>query len=468
MKIRYLLVIILLFTNSFLFAQTVRSQAAFRLLQTANTLLEAKQYEAAEEYYKSGLNKAKQNADTYCEAFANEGLGNLYTKIDQPQAAITHYTTAVKLYRKQKLNVIANVVESLLKSVQGVGDLYAGIEIGAKGVKMSVIDVKMSKDRDYDYTLKMDTAINTDAASLSYQSEKETMDALALLMDIINTRYKVAPNKTYIVVSSGLKQELDKYNKVEYFENVIRPKGLKTEIKITHITPEQEAELSMLGIVPQRNRFTAGQLDIGSGNTKGGYFGGGTKNFVPINFSLGTKSFQRLIEATSKGDINNFVKTGEFLWNDSLSAPVIRELVYKREIKLKDIIYLSGGIVWATVSLQHPETINSNYVEITAKDIADFRKRIVADYDKTVQPTFASMNDSVEIKAAEKNINRVLKTFDQKALTAGVIWLDHLVQEIVTVNPNKKFIYPKYGYVGWISGFIIKKVTQQYVGLVKN
>ena len=210
------LLTILLFVVTIANAQTIRSQATFRMLKTATSLMEAQQFDAAEEFFKKGLSNAKANYDVYCQAFANEGLGNLYTKLDQPEQAIAYYTTAIRLYRAQKLTVIANVVETLLKSVQGIGDMYAGIEIGAKGIKLSVIEVKLSKDREYDYTLKADTSINTDAASLSYQSEKETYDAITVLWDILRFRYHVAPDKVHIVISSGLKQELDKYNKVEY------------------------------------------------------------------------------------------------------------------------------------------------------------------------------------------------------------------------------------------------------------
>lgn len=466
MRVKSLLIVAILLTTIAASGQVIRSQAAFRQLQTATTLLEAKQFDAAQEYYKSGLVKAKQNRDTYCEAYAHEGLGNLFTKIEQSDSAIEHYKAAIKLYKNQKLDVVAKVVESLLKSVQGIGDIYAGIEVGAKGVKLSVIDVQLSKDREYGYTLKMDTAINTDAASLSYQSEKETSDAIAVLLDIVNKRYKIAANRIFIVVSSGLKQELDKYNKVDYFENTIRPNGMDAAIKIISITAEQEAELSMLGIVPQKNRFTAGQLDIGSGNTKGGYFSP-SKVFMPITFPWGTKSFQRLIDATPQANMNAFVVSAEKLWNDSLSKLAIRELVSKRDIKQKDVIYLSGGIVWAIVSLQHPERINDTYVEISVSEIAEFRNRVFAKYDEVSQPKLTGINNEDDLAAATKNINRVLKTFDQKALTAGSVWLNHLVEEITTINPNKKFIYPKYGYVGWISGYIIKKVTQQYVGLVK-
>ncbi len=221
--------------------QTIKSQATFRMLKTATTLMEAQQFEAAEEFFNKGLQKAKANYDAYCQAFAYEGLGNLYSKLDRTELAISNYKSAVRIYRSMGLTVIADVVESLLKSQQGIGDMYAGIEIGAKGIKLTVIEVKLSKDREYDYTLLSDTSINTDAAALSYQSEKESMDAIAVLWNILSSRYKIPSSKVHIVISSGLKQELDKYNKVEYFANIIRPVNLDPAIKITYITPEQES-----------------------------------------------------------------------------------------------------------------------------------------------------------------------------------------------------------------------------------
>ncbi len=459
------LLTVLIFVGTIAAAQTIKSQSTFRMLKTATSLMEAQQFDAAEEYFKKGLSKAKANFDYYCQAFANEGLGNLYTKLEQPEMAITHYTTAIRLYRAQKLTVIANIVESLLKSVQGIGDMYAGIEIGAKGIKLSVIEVKLSKDREYDYTLKTDTSINTDAASLSYQSEKETFDAITVLWDIIKYRHQIKPDKVHIVISSGLKQELDKYNKVDYFASVIRPITLDPNITITSITATQESELSLLGIVPQKRRFTANQLDVGSGNTKGGYFNT-NKTFIPVTFPLGTKSFQRLIESKTQGDINEYVKTAEQIWRDSLKKVVVNQFSIKKDIKTRDIMYISGGVVWAIASLMHPESVNSNYTDLTSQDISEFRKLLFSDYDKISKPDLTFISYPEDARASQRNINRVLNTYDRKALLAGTIWLDELIQEINTINPGKKFIYAKYAYVGWISGYIIKKVTQQYTGLV--
>jgi hypothetical protein len=446
-------------------AQKIKSQLTFRILKTATSLLEAQQFEAAEQYFRNGLQKAIQFQDMYCQAFANEGLGNYFAKTEQPDSAAVYYKKAIKLYRSQNLNVISNVVESLLKSVQGIGDLYAGIEVGAKGVKLSIIEVMLNKDKQYAYTLKMDTSINTDAASLSYQSEKETRDAVAKLLSISTGRYAVPTKRIYVVISSGVKQELDKYEKLDYFTGVIRPKDMDTSIKVKYITAEQESELSFLGIVPQQNRYTQNQLDVGSGNTKGGYFDR-TKKFVPVTLPFGTKSFQRLVETKTSGTLDAFVTAAEKVFKDSLAKLMIDELVSKPDFKAREVMYLSGGIVWTIASFMHPQNAAlNNYTEISSADITACRKRILSDYNSLVHPDLSFIKDRAQADAAEKNLVRARNTYDQKALLAGVIWLDELVKQINVITPDKKFLFPKYAYVGWISGYIVKKVNQQFLQL---
>jgi hypothetical protein len=291
------------------------------------------------------------------------------------------------------------------------------------------------------------------------------MDAISLLMNIIKTRFNIPAKRTVIVIASGLKQELDRFNKVDYFANVIRPKDLDPSIKIGYVTPSQESELSFNGIVPQKYRYNTDQLDVGSGNTKGGYFNS-NKIFVPVTFPLGTKSFQRLIESKSQGDLNDYLKTAERILDDSLARLMVYEFANKKEFKSRDVVYLSGGIVWAVAALMHPQSVNNNYVEITSQDIAQFRKLVFSNFDEVTRPDVTLISNAEDARASMRNINRVLKTYDQKALLAGAIWLDELIQQVNTINPGKKFVYPKFAYVGWISGYIIKKVTQQYLGLV--
>ena len=435
-----------------------------RILKTATSLMEAQRYEAAEEYFKKGLQQARAGNEPYNLAQAHEGLGNLYSKTNQPAQAIENYEKAEKMYRTQGLTVIADVVATLIKSVKGIGDLYAGIEVGAKGIKLSVIELKINRTGENEYVLVKDTSINTDAAMLSYQTEQETHDAIRIFYGILKNRYSIPAARTYIVISSGLKQDLDKYNKVEYFANVVRPKELDPKIKISYVTADQESELSFKGIVPQKNKLTANQLDVGSGNTKGGYFNA-QNNFVPVTFPLGTKSFQRLVETRENGNIDDFLTAAEKMINDSLGRVMVYEFLNKKDFKQRDLIYLSGGIVWAIASLMHPEQINDNFVELSQKDISLFRDRVYNNYNDLIRPDLSRSMNADDANASNKNISRVVKTYDQKALLAGAIWLDELIEQINTMNPSKKFVFPRYAYVGWISGFILEKIGKQYTGM---
>lgn len=464
---RLLPVLLLLFVCSKMLAQTSKTPN-YRIIKTANTLLEAQQFEAAEEYFNKALQNAKAAKNSYQMAQSYEGLGHLYSKTKQSALAIESYDKAIKLYRSLDMHVIADVVTTLKKSVQGIGDLYAGVEIGAKGTKLSIIEMKLTNGEN-DYALKLDTAINTNAAELSYQSEKETFDAITVFYDIIKKRFQVPASKTYIVISSGLKQDLDKYNKVEYFANIVRPKNLDSTIRIRYVTADEEAQLSFKGIVPQMNRLSANQLDVGSGNTKGGYING-SRTFIPVTYPLGTKSFQRLVESKASHSLSleEFKVAAEKLVIDSVGRTIIYQLNDKKDFKSKDIVYLSGGIVWCIASLMHPELIRQNQVELTAQDISQFRQLVYTDYSDLIKPDLSKTLNADDAAASLANINRATGTYDQKALLSGAILLDELIRQVNTLNPNKKFIFPRLAYVGWISGYILDKTSKQYTEVATN
>jgi hypothetical protein len=113
-------------------------------------------------------------------------------------------------------------------------------------------------------------------------------------------------------------------------------------------------------------------------------------------------------------------------------------------------------------SLMHPELIRQNHVELTQQDITAFRDLVYDSYDKLVNPDLSKTLNAEDAAASMANIKRVVNTYDQKALLSGAIWLDELIRQINTINPNKKFIFPRQAYVGWISGYIIDKTSKQY------
>ena len=90
-------------------------------------------------------------------------------------------------------------------------------------------------------------------------------------------------------------------------------------------------------------------------------------------------------------------------------------------------------------------------------NLANYYGLIKPDLSKTMKPDDAN--------ASIKNIGRVVKTYDHKALLAGAIWLYELIQQVNTMNPSKKLLFPRYAYVGWISGYIMDKINKQYTSL---
>lgn len=473
MSYRKMLPVVLLFFcfGTRLTAQPSGNPSTAVILKTASTLLQAHQLDAAEGYFKQALQKATAARNRYQQAQAWEGLANVYGRNKQQTEAIAAYQNAIKLYTGLGFTVIADVLNGQMRSLLGMGDLYAGIEIGAKGIKLSVIDIKVNNG-EAEYSLKLDTSINTDAAALSYQSEKETLDAISVLYHIITSRFDIPAGRIHIVISSGLRQELDKYNKTVYFANIVRPKELDPKIRISYITLDQEAELSFKGIVPQSNRYTANQLDVGSANTKGGFISS-SRTFIPVTFPVGTKTFQKLVEARVKNSpgmsMFDFRTAAEKLIIDSLGRQVIYYFQNRPEFKSREVEYISGGIVWCIASLMHPEKIRDNQVEISLQDITDFQNMVCTDFETLSKPEFPNSMKPEDVAASMDNIKRVLNTYDQKALLAGSLWLGELVkQQANTQSPGKKLIYPRYAYVGWISGYIMDKISKQYTEMASN
>lgn len=445
------------------YSQPVTNPPAAIVLKTANTLLQARQYEAALENFKKALQQSKASRNNFQQAQAWEGLANVYTAMAQSTEAVVAYQNAIKLYRAQGYSVIADLLNTQMRQMLGLGDYHAGIEVGARGIKLTVLELKPGPGG-LDYTLKMDSSINTDAATLSYQSEKETLDAIRLFTGLVQERWEIPANKISIAISSGLKQELDKYNKAAYFASMIRPKELDSKIKIEFITVEQEAELSFKGIVPQLKRANAGQMDVGSANSKGGYLDA-AGNFVSVSFPAGTRTFQQLLEARIKGTpgMFDYRQAADKLIVDSLGRMLIYSLRDKNDFKSREI-YLSGGIVWSIASLLYPEKIRQQEVMITLQDILDFQHMAVSDFETLSHPELSKSLSDEEAAATRANIKRVLETYDARALLAGSVWLGELVKQLTGNDLTKKMIFPRYAYVGWISGYILEQISRQYKG----
>lgn len=435
---------------------------ALRYLKLGNTLREAQQYDLSEKYLRQGLQIIIGQGDRYWEAATYENMGLLYKDQDKPQDAARYFNKALAIYHQLKMSLSEKALEQMLGGAEGKEQSYAGIEIGAKGVKLSILSIQLNSNGEVEYILKADSSINPEPGALTPQSMQETADALAKFIAIAKNTYGIGPDKLYVVISSGLKAELDKKNKAGEFFKSVTPVNAPTGFSIQSVTSAEEAELAVLGTVPPKRRYSTSLIDVGSNKTNGGYFMDGSQTFDAVYFPVGTKSFVTMTKNKNPSNITEFTIDAERLWKDSLAQMVRDELGRRAGLINRSATYLGGGIVWCIATYLYPEKVDDNYVELTPEDIRRFRTLVVTNYSKAINPDISNISKEALMLDARKTISRAQNTYDQQSLIAGAIWIDGLMKELNTTQPVKRFYFSKYAYVGWISGYISRAVAEEY------
>lgn len=346
---------------------------------------------------------------------------------------------------------------------------YAGIEVGSKGVKMSVIEVVGSGLKNGNFKILKDTSVNTDFISFSKESFNKTLSGLTALYETANSQYQIPENRIFVVVSSGVKAVADRENKVKMVSNLADSFRLainEPNKKVETIDVIDEARLSHLGIVPSSKRYTTFLIDIGSGNTKGGYFpSGNTKDFSLFQLTWGTKSITNATEKRLEED-KSLVNYSRQM-HRVLAGPAEEEITYAVNVSnaynMSDNIAFSGGIAWAASTLMYPELAENPVVPVIYDDVVKLSEKIFKNYP--------SVSDSVIVKelkdpSLDKNyisneIRKVNKVFDQRALMSGIGLLLKIMRQFEGVNEKKQFYFVKNGQVGWISAYVSQAVAEQ-------
>ena|ERR1700712_3442985 len=347
--------------------------------------------------------------------------------------------------------------------------VYAGIEVGSKGVKMSIIEVGKDAKTNGSFAILKDTTINTDFISFLSPNFMATLNGVYGLYNLAVKEYKIPSKRVFTVVSSGVKLQADKENKKEWVTNLVdsfklRTKDPKRQVDVVDVA--DEARLSHLGIVPDADRYSTFLIDIGSGNTKGGYFpNGNTKDFKLFQINWGTKS---TVNATDKrcGDDKSLVtfykqlaKTATEAENTGIVYAVNESGAYPKS----DNIAFSGGIAWSVATLLHPEMNERTTVPVTYDEVAEFCEKIYADYSSFSDFYLIKniKNNNVDLLAASQEIKRVHAVFDQRSLMAGSRLLLKIMRQFESVNEKKEFFLVKNGQVGWVSAYVDQEINEK-------
>lgn len=357
--------------------------------------------------------------------------------------------------------------QSNLKLKYKRSTLYAGIEVGSKGVKLSLVEVAKN-NRSADFNIVLDSSVNSDFISFTPESFKNTVIGFAGLYKNAMGSYGVAPDKIYTVVSSGVKVTAERLDKNSWIENMIdsfRNVIGEPDRKVVVITPEEEARLSHLGIVPDDKRFNTFLIDIGSGNTKGGYFPGpGTDKIKLFSLNWGTKSITNAAVARVHGanTLENFHKQLQRVLAGDADKEVIYAVNISGAYKMSDNIAFSGGAAWAVATLMHPEMLSNPVVPVTYDEVESFLDKLYSNYDAvTAEQLSRKFDGTPEEQAAVKKATGVVnKVFDQKAMLAGTGLLLKIMRQFEGIYEKKQFYLVKNGQVGWISAYVNESIRQ--------
>ncbi len=340
--------------------------------------------------------------------------------------------------------------------------VYAGIEVGSKGVKLSIVEIGKNAKSAGSFSVLKDSSTNTDFISFTESSFAATLDGLTGLFTTTKNEYNVAPGNIFTVISSGVKTQAAKENKTEWIHWLID--SFRTRInepgRVVNITDvQEEARLSHLGIVPESRRYSTFLLDIGSGNTKGGFFPGtDTRNFKLFEINWGTKSVANLAEKRCEEEGDNKLPVYNKQLQRVLYAIENPEIIYAVNASgvygLSDNIGISGGIAWAIATLLHPELLEFPVISVSYDDVERFSRKLNEKFNLLSPELLAASASGDEKDAIKKAATTVHKVFDQRSLMAGCGLLLKIMRQFSSTFETKQFYLIKNAQVGWISAYV--------------
>lgn len=380
-----------------------------RWIKAGNSLREAQLYEQAENYLQKGLSSAQKLNNTYWEAAAAEYLGLLYANIDDIGSATTYFNRALRIYESLKKDLSIKAVTYIMGNfgIKPAVDegLYGGIDIGSKGVKYAVIRISRVNGSLKLKILKSGS-FNPQLIDFTPQAIEDASEGTKRYIDTLKQN-GISDENIFVAVSSGVKQEADKDltgNREAQLRQSLAQKLNNYSKSVEFLLPCKEGGLSLIGVMPSNYLYSGSLIDVGSGNTKGGYYELGKD--IPECFSLpwGTVSTSKAISASDQN-------TSLQLFNDKVSADVSYEVNRKAVMKNRRYVCFTGGITWSMCNFLHPEGIKDSINSFTKKDVDKFVTLAMNNYNALINPDLSSISDYDELRTAQQAINSSKRFF---------------------------------------------------------
>jgi hypothetical protein len=344
---------------------------------------------------------------------------------------------------------VLTVATALLLGASARAEVHGGIEIGAKGIKATVLEI-ITDPKGYEVSIKLADTTNTTlvaglarTGSFDPKAVVETATVVGQYFTKMKADFQIDPKHIYIVGSSGLFIPFqDKPDQVRTNQRTLADAVRSAcGASMIFIDAKREVELSIARVLPCRFRDEAVLIDVGSRNTKGGYISAQSE-IISVVVPYGTVSFTEVVKKAG----GSFADKARKLRDEELAPTLKKELISKPEMTARTRVFLSGGIVWAAATLTNPcET--AAFTPLTVNDLTDLQRRLEADPGKYPSPDVSAIADESKRKQALAEIHKVQKVFSPEQLLAGTHILKALAYEMQLVR-GKSQVYFDGAWVG--------------------
>jgi hypothetical protein len=344
-------------------------------------------------------------------------------------------------------------------------ELHGGIEIGPRSIKAIAIQISERSGR---VKIVYTEVLNNRLAQYNNRNlTSETIGNIAQTVETLYRRmqqeYQVLPGQIYIIVCSDLRAE----NIGELTTTVTA----RTGKKVTLLDMQSEASLSIAGTIPRRyqdratwfdNRGMSVLIDIGDGNTKGGYqqirmLPKGKPDYMFFTFGIprGTITFTDEVAQAAGGtaDLRKFALQAQMLSDKSIREPLRYELEKRPGLVNRKKVYLCGGIIWAMVTLLNPQD-RQPLVPITAEDINVFYARAVNDPQSLLHPNLSQIRARQTRLEAEKELEAVRSAFTPENLVAGAEILRTVAKVFSLNGKNREILFARFSNLSLLISYL--------------
>lgn len=423
---------------------------AIQYIKLANTLRAVNKSDESVKLLNRALPAVAKHA--YWKAVTHELLGLSHNDLRQTDAALRYLTQARTEYANLKYVASAWGVNEIIRELSGK-NLYAGIQIGANGVKLAIFKTQYESDF---YEKDVRSVINLPNVTLVADAANGFNQGRLAIRECLDSirRYNIPNERVFLVFGSDVRASGVDRNRLYDQLSAALPEGTGLRID-TAISLKREAELFTVGTIPRVVWPSTSALNVGNDNVVGGYVDA-RKTFHAVTLPVGVNTLTEQIDPRRSLSIDAFRRETDRVVR---TLPAINVPTGIRE---RRTVGLGGTTAQALVTFLHPERAMTTAVPISMDDIARFKQLVYNDFATLVRPDLSAISDPALRERASRDIGQIQNQVNQKQLIAGIGLLELLVDTYNAGGAPKRFVFIRNADIGWVTGKFLETINYEY------